>query len=145
MEIDLKEILDDNEKFINSMGKGKDIQPQLIVCKNKKLSIVLIAGKREEIRLAMDLIEKIKPEWVAFMSSGFAGMKEHMKNYRHGDLQKKMNKGNKDVLEVVFIQAYSKEGKIMRTLDQKTHKRIYDDNTEFAGYLSINDIERVFW
>jgi len=144
VEADLKEILDDNEKFVKSLGKDKDIHPQLVVCKNKKLSIFLVVGGREEIRLTMDLIQLTKPDWVVFMCSSFAGQQEHIEGYEEGSLKKRFKAGDKTVKEIIVIQAYAKHGKIMRTLEQKTHKKFYDDVEEFSGYLTFDDLQRIF-
>jgi len=147
---DLKEILNQNQEFVkNWLKKNEEITPQ-IVFKDKKgdITVVLIAGEREEIKAILKIIEKTKPKWVVFITEGYMRLmkkKEDLKGYKHGELKERFESGDKSIKEVVVIQAYNKTDKLMRVIDKKTLKPISEDLRNFDGFLTISDVERVFW
>jgi hypothetical protein len=145
---DLKQLLDDHEIFVKSLPKCKDIIPQLVVAKDNELKIFIITVGREAIKELIEKMEKTKPDWIVFICGGYSRHLregEKLEDYRHGTAEQEFKEGKKDVKEIVSIQVYSKQGKMMRTLDRDTGKKIEDDVDDFGGYLTVDDIERVFW
>jgi phage-related protein len=149
-EINLKELLDDHETFVNSLPKCKDIIPQLVVAKDDELKVFIITGgvEREGIKKLIEMMEKTKPDWIVFITEAYTKKlknPEELEDYRHGMAEKEFKAGSKDVKEIVVIQAYSKQGKMMRTLDKVTGEKYQEDVEEFSGYFTVDDVERVFW
>ena len=144
----LEKILDHHEKFIRTvLEKIKDISPQLCVCKNNKIiAMLLVDLEREQIRTLIDKVAKSKPEWIVFMTEAFVKKAKvgDIETFRHGDLKKDFGK-DKNIFEIIVIQAYTKEGKMMRCINKKTLERYGDDAKDFSGFLSIDDVSRVFW
>jgi len=145
----LQEIIDFNQKFVEDcLKKQKNIIPQIVVNHNGKISVIVMVGiGRNEIKSVLKLLEKSRPKWLAFISEGYMRTfekKENLADYKYGELQERFKKGDKSVKEVVIIQAYSKTQKLMRIVDKETLKPIRETEN-FEGFLTISDIERVFW
>jgi len=145
----IEELLNSHEDFAKKCIKDKgDFLPQVIMCKDKKISVMVVATPREGIRAVLDLVQKSKPEWVVFISEGYMRVtkdKEALKNYETGELEKGFNSGDKTISEVVIIHAYTKTQKMARIIDKKTWKKVEKDTENFAGFLTINDVDRTFW
>ena len=154
-DMELKRIIDEHEGFVKFMLKKQDeIAPMIIFQKDGKKFINMINGAgREHIKFLLNKMSDFKPEWLVFLSEGY--MEKHdlkkedteqiKKNYVQGTLEMQFKMGNPNVSEVITISAYSPTGKLQRVLDKKTMKNTYGDTTEFEGFLTVSDVDRVFW
>jgi hypothetical protein len=165
----LKELLDFHEKFILGLPKCKTISPQICVSKNNEVNVVIIIGGRDEIKAGIELASASKPDWIVEFNEGYMEeIRDHtpkeikkelgdtavlaekdfnkfIRDYEVGELERRFKDGDKNVIEVVIIQAYNKQEKIMRVIDKYTGKRITEDLENFDGFLTVNDVDRVFW
>lgn len=153
----LKELLDFHEKFMLSLPKCNPISPQIVMSKNNEVTAIIILGGRKEIKDGIKLASVSKPDWIVVFSEGYTikfdvkteegkrQAEDFLHTFRHGDLEKEFWKGNKNVIEVVTIQAYNKEGKLMRMIEKFSGEHMGEDVDTFDGYLTINDVDRVFW
>jgi hypothetical protein len=153
----LKELLDFHEKFVLGLPKCKTISPQICVSKNNEVTAIIIIGGRDEIKAGMLMASASKPDWIVEFNEmyflkvdvkteeGKEKAREFMKIIEHGDLEREFKKGNKNIAEGLIIQAYKKEGKLMRVIDKYTGKQIGEDGEEFDGYLTVNDVDRIYW
>jgi hypothetical protein len=148
--MELKEILDKEQEIVRSLLKMHDhIITHIIIEKTVDgqdiLVPIFISATREDIKKTMEFLTKQKPNYLIFVTEAYMKTMDKMKNYSHGTLEKEFTKGNANVKDVIILQAYSKHGKLMRMLENKTLKRIDEDNDEFDGYLAVSDVQRVFW
>ena len=156
--MELKRILDEHEDFIRSALKTQDeIIPMIIISKdNKRMASLMIGAGREDMKHFLDKMNSLKPDWLVFLGEGY--MEKHnikgktkeekdqiTNNYEHGTLEMQFKMGNPKVVEIIHITAYSPDGKLQRTISKKGMKSIYGDIENFEGYLSISDVDRVFW
>jgi len=146
----LKEILDFNQKFVeDSLKKREEIVPQIVVNHNGEITIFVLVGlERDDIRNILKMLEKTKPKWLVFITEGYmriAEKDEDLGEYKHGELEKRFKEGDKNIKEIVSIQAYNRREKLMRIIDKKTLKPITRDISNFDGFLTVSDVERIFW
>lgn len=147
----LKELLDFNEEFIRETLKNQnELIPQIVFCKNKKISVFL-ADSRDAVKQILLIAEKIKPDWLVSIAEGYMeeiekdSKEDYEKEYEYGSLGERFRVGDKKIKEAIFIQAYSKEGKLMRIIKKDTLSKFGEDVENFIGYLTVSDVERVFW
>jgi len=148
--MELKDILDKEEEMVRDMLKKHDhIITHIIIEKTVNgqdiLVPIFISATREDIKKTMEILARQKPNYLIFVTEAYMKTVKKMENYSHGSLEMEYEKGNKNVVDVIILQAYSKHGKMMRMLENKTLKKINEDNSEFDGYLAVSDVQRVFW
>ena len=157
-DMELKKILDEHENFVKEVLKRqKEIVPMVIVSKqNKRIVNTLVGVDRDQIKFFLNKMSDRKPDWMLFLSEAYMEqrhtkgetreqLEQIKKTYEHGSLEMQFKMGNPHVSEVIIFTAYSPDGKLQRALDKKTMKNIYGDIDTFEGYLTINDVDRVFW
>lgn len=144
----LKELLDFHEEFVKGLPKCNDIIPQVIVSKNGEAKVFVVVGGRDEIKRTLLLAQNMKPDWIVTINEAYmkkADSLDEAENHVHGTLEKEFKAGNSNVMEIVTICAYRKDGKLQRNLNKMTNENLYGDMENFAGFLTIDDVERVYW
>lgn len=153
MKIDCKKILDEHETYIKDcLTRMEDFAPMIIVNRGEKRVPIIVrsldGNHREAIKLSLERISKIKPDWVILMHEGYRRKfnldEEDISKVEHGDVTRMFKEGDKSVTEVIIIALYTPTEKWSRVLDKKTFKA-EKDCSEFEGWLTISDIDRVFW
>lgn len=149
--MNLKKMLDREEEMTKEiLKKHRNMVSHIIIEKtingNDVLIPIFLSAKREYIKSTMESLAKHKPNYLIFVSEAYMkATKNPIENYNHGSLEREFKSGDKDILEVIIIQAYSKHGKLMRILEKKTLKKFNEDQAEFDGYLAVSDVQRVFF
>jgi len=143
----IEELMEFNTAFVK-MLKG-DICPQLVIGRGDRVYVFALLLKREETHEVINKISEMKPDWVVFMSQSYYEKVEkdfeRIKTHEHGNLEKRFKSGDKTVREGILIQVYTPDEKLSRGLDKETLEMIGEDTTEFGGFLTISDVDRVFW
>jgi aromatic ring-opening dioxygenase catalytic subunit (LigB family) len=162
-----KEILDYHEDYIKKwLGDHDDMGSMIIFGKDDNIRVVQVCVEdkdesRKSIKMVMELVSKIgKPDFLVFISEAYTVAFEKMSNTpeeaireyqemirKYGSLENLFKQGDKRVKEIVTIQSYMPSEKLMRVLDKKNLKPMIPDGdvSEFGGFLSVSDIDRVFW
>lgn len=150
-------MLDDQEKIVKTMLLGmKELQPMVVVFKGNTAVPIIVAGGREDIKSALEHASSLCPDYLVTITEAYMEkrntkgktkeeLEEMFNNHVVGSLERRFADGDKSVLEVITISIYSPEGKLARTLLKKTMKQIGKDCEDFAGFLTINDVDRVWW
>lgn len=145
----LLKLVEKHQDFAKDVLKhNKELMPQLILCKDNKIIATVIQGDRDAIKSVIEAVSKLSPDWLVFLTEAYMRREERNSNldkYRAGYLAEKYESGDKTVQEVIIIQAYNSDGKLMRMLDKATFKQVEKDTEEFDGYLAVNDVDRIFW
>jgi hypothetical protein len=147
----IEEIFERHRKFIeNVLKENGEIYPQVSYQKNGEvIAMVLLDLEREKIKAILDRVSETRPEWVCYMTEGFAKrmLKEDRKevetSYRQGELQERFSVGDKSVQKVIIVQVYKKSEKRAKMYDKEMHELVSVD--DFQGFLTIDDVKRVFW
>jgi hypothetical protein len=151
--MDLKEILDREEEMVRDLLKKHDNMVTHILIEKtvngKNILVpIFISANREQIKMTIESLAKQKPNYLIFVTEAYMKMSKDMKEvekYTHGKLEEEFKNGDEGIQDVIILQVYSKHGKLMRMLEKKTLKQIEKDVDEFNGYLTISDVQRVFW
>jgi hypothetical protein len=155
--MNLKQMLDDQERIVKTMLLGmKELQPMVVVFKGNTALPIIVAGGREDIRRALDCASSLCPDYLVTITEAYMEkidkknktkeeIEEMLNNHVVGSLERRFSDGDKSVVEIIAISVYSPEGKLARTLLKENLEQIEEDCENFAGFLTINDVDRVFW
>jgi hypothetical protein len=115
-----------------------------------------VDGGREEIKKTMEFASNMSPNFLVTINEGYMEKKslkektreqieKELENHVHGSLAERFNNGDKSIKEIITICVYSPDGKISRILLKENLKQIEEDVENFDGFLTINDVDRIFW
>jgi len=137
---DLKSLLDFHEEFAKMwIAVSGSLSPHVIVRKGNTISSYVLVGKKKDIKRFLTRVEQSQPDWVVFLAEAYSKTyKASQFEYRPGDHKAAKEAGDETVKDIIVIQAYSREGKLLRELDKETLKRIGDDGDDFEGWLTID-------
>jgi len=147
----LLELVNGHETFVRMVLKEqKEILPMCIIGRDNLVIPMMIKGGREAIKFVMSKATEMSPDWLVFLTEGYMeghDMKKMDKpiSYEVGELEKRFKLGDEKVKEVIIIHAYTPEGKLSRILIKDTMKQFRKDTEEFDGFLTVSDVDRVFW
>lgn len=126
------------KNYLKEKGEFKkdniDIPPLMFIVRNSSgdLQVILVPlESKEEIKKALSNVSVYKPRMVGLVLEGYANQFDA----KTGEF-----KGRKEIIQ---IQVYDKNDKIMRMID-KFDMDNFIDGKDFDGYITINDIDRVF-
>jgi hypothetical protein len=140
------EIISDMIKDMKTRKKNVELTSMLIIDKDGKKIVIGLCIDREDKKAIIERVSAIHPQYLTFITEAYMRTAQEIpQNYRHGQMEEEFKSGSKDVKEVIVIQVYSKTGKLSRVLDKETLKSINEDCEDFAGFMTVSDVQRIFW
>lgn len=150
-------MLDSQTEIVKKMLQTMDeISPMIVLFKENTCVPILVIGDREQIKETMEFASSMNPDFLVTINETYMEerntknktkeqIEEEINNHVYGSLAERFNNGDKSIKEAIMINAYSPDGKLSRILLKDTLKQFEKDTEEFSGFLTINDVDRVWW
>lgn len=120
---------------------SSQIPPTLIICRNEEIGVFFFKGDLKDFqKFLMEKFNEQRFEWLVAVNEAYAEFlneedKGKIKEYMKNSLKERFESGDKSVKEVITIQVYTRDDKMMSVLDIQGN--VLEQTKEFNGYLTI--------